>query len=41
MFHNCKMIILKNDTEILLKMSLPDDIVPVIDIMRERGGYPV
>ena len=41
MFHNCKMKILKNDTEILLKMSLPDDIVPVIDIMQERGGYPV
>ena len=41
MFHNCKMKILKNDTEILLKMSLPDDIVPVIDIMREREGYPV
>ncbi len=37
MFHNCKMKILKNDTEILLKMSFPNDIVRIIDNLREKG----
>ena len=37
MFHNCKMKILINDTEILLKMSFPNDIVRIIDDQREKG----